>query len=140
MGVGGFVAWDFTSHSKNCHSHGDVTITGEGLQILTYTRHSWYKKVRVLQLDTLTVTRDVHLLWLFPRPRDTHTCCRPFGSRVLNAYFNELGLSRPEIEPRSLANVRKNIDFSKTYCIFVYGSLFSNSREINTCTYNCVLH
>ena len=64
----------------------------------------------------------------------------PFGSRVLNAYFNELGLSRPEIEPQSLANVRKNIDFSKTYCIFVFGSLFSNTREINTCTYNCVLH
>ena len=23
------------------HSYGDVTITGEGLQILTYARHSW---------------------------------------------------------------------------------------------------
>ena len=23
------------------HSHGDVTITGEGLQILTYAQHSW---------------------------------------------------------------------------------------------------
>ena len=26
---------------ENFHSYGDVTITGEGLQILTYARHSW---------------------------------------------------------------------------------------------------
>ena len=30
----------FTSHSRIFHSHGDVTITSEGLQILTYARHS----------------------------------------------------------------------------------------------------
>ena len=27
---------------KNFNSYGDVTITGKGLQILTYTRHSWH--------------------------------------------------------------------------------------------------
>ena len=26
---------------KNSHSYGNVTITGEGQQILTYTRHKW---------------------------------------------------------------------------------------------------
>ena len=31
----------FTSYSRIFHSFGDVTITGEGLQIFTYTRHSW---------------------------------------------------------------------------------------------------
>ena len=30
-----------SSHSRIFHSYGDVTITGEGLQILTYARHSW---------------------------------------------------------------------------------------------------
>ena len=34
-------ACGFSSHSKNFHSHGDVTMAGEGLQILTYARHSW---------------------------------------------------------------------------------------------------
>ena len=29
-----------SSHSRIFHSYGDVTITGEGLQILTYARHS----------------------------------------------------------------------------------------------------
>ena len=30
-----------TSHSKMFHSNGEVTITGEGLQILSYTLHTW---------------------------------------------------------------------------------------------------
>ena len=30
-----------SSHSRFFHSYGDVTITGEGLQIFTYARHSW---------------------------------------------------------------------------------------------------
>ena len=30
-----------TSLSRIFHSYGDVTITGEGLQICTYARHSW---------------------------------------------------------------------------------------------------
>ena len=28
-------------HSILYHLYGDITITDEGLQILTYTRHSW---------------------------------------------------------------------------------------------------
>ena len=34
-----FVCLGFSSHSRIFHSYGDVTITGEGLQILTYARH-----------------------------------------------------------------------------------------------------
>ena len=34
--------WGFSSHSRIFHSYGDVfIISGEGLQILTYVRHSW---------------------------------------------------------------------------------------------------
>ena len=33
--------WGFSSHSRFFHLYGDVTITGEGLQILTDARHSW---------------------------------------------------------------------------------------------------
>ena len=33
--------WVFPSHSRMFHSYGDVTITGKGLQILTFARHSW---------------------------------------------------------------------------------------------------
>ena len=31
----------FSSHSRIYHSFGDVTIDGEGLQILTYDPHLW---------------------------------------------------------------------------------------------------
>ena len=36
-----FFVWGFSSHSRIFHSYGDVTITDEELQILTYARHSW---------------------------------------------------------------------------------------------------
>ena len=36
-----YFVWSFTSHSRFFHSFWDVTITGEGLRILTYARHSW---------------------------------------------------------------------------------------------------
>ena len=36
-----FVCMGSTSLSRIFHSYGDVTITGEGLQICTYARHSW---------------------------------------------------------------------------------------------------
>ena len=33
-------AWCFSSHSRIFHSHGDVTIAGDELQMLTYAQHS----------------------------------------------------------------------------------------------------
>ena len=35
------LVWGFSSHSKFFHSYGDVTMTGEGLQIFTYGRQIW---------------------------------------------------------------------------------------------------
>ena len=35
------VWWAFTSHWRKYHLFEDVTMIGEGLQILTYARHSW---------------------------------------------------------------------------------------------------
>ena len=37
----GLFVWSFSSHSRIFHSFGDVTSTGEGLQILTYAQHLW---------------------------------------------------------------------------------------------------
>ena len=52
---------------------------------------------------TPTVTRGISLLCLSPRTRDTNTYCRAFGSGAVITCFNDLGLSRPGIEPRSSA-------------------------------------
>ena len=35
------LVWGFTSDSRIFHSYGDVTIAGQGLQVLTSARHSW---------------------------------------------------------------------------------------------------
>ena len=45
-----FFLLGLTSHSRIFHSYGDVTITAEGLQSLTYTRHGTHGRwaVRVL--------------------------------------------------------------------------------------------
>ena len=32
--------WGLSSHLRILHSYGDITITGEGLQILTFAQHS----------------------------------------------------------------------------------------------------
>ena len=51
--------------------------------------------------STPSVTRDIRSLWYYPRKGDT--CCRAFGCEELSQpVFKDFGLSRPEIEPRSL--------------------------------------
>ena len=36
-----WLVWDCSSHSRIFHSFGNVTIAGEGLQIVTYARQLW---------------------------------------------------------------------------------------------------
>ena len=83
--------WDFSSYSRIFHLYGDVTITGEGLQILTCARHSWPLSS---ERATPTVTRDIRLLWSSPRTRDTHTYSSALSSRAITTCFYDLGLSR----------------------------------------------
>ena len=87
-----------SSRSRIFHSYGDVTITGERLQILTYTR-----RLRPLSsegsLACHTCCDTGHpFLRSSPRTRDIHTCCRAFGSGTVTTCVNDLGLSRPGFE------------------------------------------
>ena len=52
-----FVCLSLSSHSRIFHSYEDVTIEGEGLQILTYAGTHGYWAVWVLQRATPTMTR-----------------------------------------------------------------------------------
>ena len=49
----------FLSHSKIFHSDGDVIVTGEGLQILTYARHSWPLSSKASIACHSTLTRGI---------------------------------------------------------------------------------
>ena len=58
MGCLFLFVWSVSSHSRIIHSFGDVTIAGQGLQILTYARHLWPLRS---EGATPTVTRGIRL-------------------------------------------------------------------------------
>ena len=65
-----FICWGFSFCSKFFYSYWDVTITGEGPQILTYAQV------------------------LLPFSSDTHICCWAISSEAVTSCFYDLGLSR----------------------------------------------
>ena len=65
--------------SRMFHSYGDVTITGEGLQILTFARISWpLSSEGYLTCHTYCNIGSPFVIII--RTLDTYTCCRAFGS------------------------------------------------------------
>ena len=82
--VGLFVCLEFIVPLENFfYSYVDVTITGEGLQSLTYAQHSWPLSSEVSFFATPTVTRDICLKWSYQRTRNTHTYCQAFSRGVV---------------------------------------------------------
>ena len=87
----------------------------ENFSLIWRRHHCWWRATNFDLCSTLLVIEQwglfnvPHLLWQrfnpLPSPgtRDTHTCCQAFGSGADTACFNDLGLSRPGIEPRSPA-------------------------------------
>ena len=80
--------WGFSSDFKIFYWYGDVTITDEGLQILTYTGHSWPLSSEVsLACHTYFNSR---LWWSSTRTRDTYKCCRAFSSETVTNCFKSM--------------------------------------------------
>ena len=94
------VELNLSSHSSIFHSYGDVTIVCEGLQILTYARHSsplssegsfmCYNNCDTVQPFIMVIAEDP---W-------HHTCCRAFDSEAVTTCFYDSDMSRLVIEPR----------------------------------------
>ena len=79
--------WGFSAHSR-IFQYGDVTITGEGLQISIYIRHSCpLSSGGSIACHTYCDTEHQ-----FPRTRDTHTYCRAFDSGAVITCFNTCNL------------------------------------------------
>ena len=53
--------WGFSSHERIFHLYGDVTIAGEGMQILIYARYLWPLSSEGFVGCTPTVTPDIRL-------------------------------------------------------------------------------
>ena len=83
--------WGFSSHLIIFHWFGDVTITGEELQI-------FYLYSALMAIKQWWFFDVPHLLW-----HEQTLYCQTFGSGAVTTSFNDLCLSRPGIEPRSPA-------------------------------------
>ena len=87
-----------SSHSRKFNSFGDFTITGEGLRILTYARHSWpLSSEGSLAWHTYCDTGLPFIMVI----SDTHTYCRAFGSGAVTTCFYNLGMLRLKFERRT---------------------------------------
>ena len=85
---------DLSSHSRIFHSYGDDAIAVEGLQILTFDRHSWPLSSEGSLACRTNCDAGIHLYWSYPRTRDTHTFCRAFSSGAVTTCFYDLCLFR----------------------------------------------
>ena len=84
-----------SSLSRIFHSYGDVTIAGEGLQILTYARHSWLLGSEgSLACHTYYDTGHSLIMVISEDPCHSHLFCPAFNSEAVTACFYYLGLSR----------------------------------------------
>ena len=100
--------WDFSgggdisSHSRIFHSYDDVTITSEGLQMLTFNWHLW----PLSSEDSLVChTNCDRLQWSSTRTRDPHICYRAFGREAVTICFStyvfQAGIRKTELSHAS---------------------------------------
>ena len=75
------------------NSYGNVTITGEGPQILIYAKQSWSVSSDG-SLACHTYADMGHLfIMVISKDCDTHTYCRAFCNRAVTTCIKDLGLS-----------------------------------------------
>ena len=79
------IVWGLSSHLRIFDSYEDVTITGEGLQILTYARWGWgFFSVPHLLRHGASVYNGLISLWTRD---DSRTFCRAFSSGAVTTWF-----------------------------------------------------
>ena len=135
------IVWGFTSQSKMIHSDGDVTITGEGLQSLSYTLHSWLLICEgSLECHTYCDTGQPFIMVISEDP-STHTYCRAFGSGAVTTYIYDIGLSQlgfehPNLRMRDERSIRQATavvqivwSWSKGFIMFEKGYCFQSWKS-----------
>ena len=92
------IVWALLSQSRIFHSHGDVTITGEGLQILTYARHSWSLHIEgSLTCSTDWYTWHPFTMVISEDPRRSHLLTS-VSSGAVTTFFTTSVMLRLEFE------------------------------------------
>ena len=67
------LVWGFSFHSRIVHSYVDITITSDGLQILTYARHLRPMSSEGSLACHTHCDKGHPFIWSYPRTRDTCT-------------------------------------------------------------------
>ena len=89
----------FSSHSIIFHLYGEITITGEGVQLFNYTWYSWpWSSGGSLGCYTYCDT-EYPFIWLSPRILDT--CSRALSSETVTICFTSLGMIRTTNVPHA---------------------------------------
>ena len=82
------------------HPYGDVTIASEGLQILTYARHSWPLSSECsLACHTYGDTGHPFIMVISKDPWHSHLLPSVCQWSSHSLFYDLLGLSRPGIDP-----------------------------------------
>ena len=93
--------WGYTFHSTFFHPYGDVTATGEGLHILTFTRHWWplNSDGSLPYMYHTYCDRGPPFIPLISRICDTHSYCRAFGSEAVTTSLRSVaaGIQTPNL-------------------------------------------
>ena len=91
--------WGLSSPSRMFHSYGGIAITGEGLQILTYARHSWpLSSEGSLACHALLWHGHPFIMVVSEDPTHTHTSSWAFSTGSVTTCFYELGLAQLRFE------------------------------------------
>ena len=86
--------WGFSSHSRTFPSYGDINITSEWLQILTYTRHLWpLRSEGSLACHTYCDTGHPLVMVIFENPWHLHLAITERFALELSLLFLRLMLN-----------------------------------------------
>ena len=120
--------WSLSSHSRVFHSYGDVSIAGEGLQILTYARHSWpMSSERSLTYHTYCDTDQPFIIVISEDPWHSHLLPSVW-QRSYHYLLLRLKELRPGIEPRSPTCDERIVKLQKTYWVIEDSTFFKNKK------------
>ena len=103
------VGWGFWSHSWIFHSYRDVTITGEGFQILIYARLSWpFSSESSSACHTYCNTGNPFKI-VNTQDCNPHTHCRVFGSWAVTTCFVRLRSVTAGIRTQNIPHARQTL-------------------------------
>ena len=131
-------AWILSSHSRFFHSFGDVTITGERLQILTYVLHLWPLSIEgSLACQTYCDTGHpfIHVMVISKDPWHSHLFCHAFDNGTVTICFNDkyVALAGRMLKPTAPPPTATKIWIKSIEVLWVIFTEHFTTRKVQFC-------